>query len=138
MLQESMDFQQIQLVECSDLTLFLLVQRSCIHSQTVWIKIYHVRNIFWFFNRIRKDWTFPSTKETPRPRASGIVRMSEKIIAASKSYLSIGCKTNSQQISGVLHISRKFLKFDLTFLYSGRYLPACLIIHMGRFSESLY
>ena len=78
-----------------------------------------------------KTGPFPSIKETPRPRASGIVRMSEKIIAASKSYLSIGCKTNSQQISGVLHISRKFLKFDLTFLYSGRYLPACLIIHIG-------
>ena len=30
---------------------------------------------------------FPSTKETPRPRASGIVKISEKIIAASKSYL---------------------------------------------------
>ena len=83
------------------------------------------------FIGFEKIGPFPSTKETPRPRASGIVRISEKIIAASKSYLSIGCKTNSQQTSGVLHISRKFLKFDLTARYSGRYLPACLIIHTG-------
>ena len=42
----------------------------------------------------------------------------------SRLNLSMGCKANSQHTSGSLHISRKFLNFDLIFLYSGRYLPA--------------
>ena len=57
--------------------------------------------------------------------------MSENNIAASRLKALIGCKASSQQTSGFLHISKKFLNFFLTFLYSGMYLPACRINQIG-------
>ena len=66
----------------------------------------------------------PSLNSTPKLKASGMVKISENKMLASRSNLLIGCNASSQQTSGSLHISRKFLNLDLIFLYSGRYLPA--------------
>ena len=71
------------------------------------------------FIGLSKTGPSPSRNLTPKPMASGIVKMSENKIAASKLKASIGCIANSQHTSGFLHISRKFLKFFLTALYSG-------------------
>ena len=56
--------------------------------------------------------------------------MSEKAIAQSKSKRRMGCKAASTAISGFFTIPKKPY-FCFKSLYSGKYLPACLIIHIG-------
>ena len=77
----------------------------------------------------------PSTKLTPRLKASGIVRISEKSMEASSLNSLIGCIANSQQTSGFLHISMKLLNLFLTSRYSGIYLPACRMYQIGGVSK---
>ena len=64
------------------------------------------------------------------PMASGIVKISLKIIAASKSYLLTGCRVTS--VANLA--SRQILKkscFCRNSLNSGRCLPACRMIQIG-------
>ena len=49
----------------------------------------------------------PLINLTGTPIASGIVKMSVKVIAASSGYLLNGCKVSSLQISGCLIMSKK-------------------------------
>lgn len=67
----------------------------------------------------------PSIISTTIPKACGITRMSENIIAASRrpSYLSIGSKVNAQAISGDRQQVKKS-RPPLILWYSGRYRPA--------------
>ena len=61
----------------------------------------------------------------------GNIKISEKIIAASKLNLFKGCKVISDERDSFKHNSIK-LGFDfLISLNSGKYLPACLIIQIG-------
>src|SRR3954452_6641483 len=64
------------------------------------------------------------------PIASGTTRMSLKRMAASTPTMSTGCSVTSAASSGVLHRVRKDT-FARTALYSGRYLPACLMNQTG-------
>ena len=57
--------------------------------------------------------------------------MSEKIIAASRSYLLIGWRVIWELRFLSKHNSIKFSLRDLISLNSGKYLPACLINHIG-------
>ena len=50
----------------------------------------------------------PSWKASPRSNASGIVKISENKIDASRSNRSIGYNANFAHVLGSLHISRKF------------------------------
>jgi hypothetical protein len=62
----------------------------------------------------------PSTKYSPRPIASGMVRMSENRIAASRSNRRSGCRVISQAISGFLAMARKLPALARVSRYSGR------------------
>ena len=57
--------------------------------------------------------------------------MSEKIIAASKLNLLIGCNVISEDKFSFKHNFIKSGFFYLISLNSGNYLPACLIIQIG-------
>ena len=59
---------------------------------------------------------------TPSPSASGMVRMSENNIAASRSNLE-WVKATSMQVRIFTQVQKE-PALDLTFWYSGRYLPA--------------
>ena len=82
-----------------------------------------------------KNWSSIFFKFRGIPIASGITKISEKIIAASRSNLLIGIRVVWHASSGVLQSFKKSPVFCLSFLYSGRYLPACLMIHMGVLSH---
>ena len=82
-----------------------------------------------------KNWSLFSSNLRGIPIASGITKISEKIIAASRSNLFIGIRVVWHASSGVLQSFKKSPVFCLRFLYSGRYLPACLMIHMGVLSH---
>jgi hypothetical protein len=60
---------------------------------------------------------------------SGII-ISEKTMAASKPKRRSGCRVTSQASSGVRHRVKKST-FSRTARYSGRYRPACRMIHTG-------
>ena len=62
----------------------------------------------------------PSTKNRPRPIASGTVRMSENRIAASSGNRRSGCRVTSQASSGFLAIARKLPAALRVARYSGR------------------
>ena len=59
-------------------------------------------------------------------------------MAASKSYLSIGCKVISDYKNSFKHKFIKFLFSLLIFLNSGKYLPACLINQIGELVVLLF
>ena len=61
----------------------------------------------------------------------GKINISEKIIAASKSNLFSGCNVISVDKLGSKHNFIKSVFLFLISLNSGKYLPACLIIHIG-------
>ena len=73
----------------------------------------------------------PFSNLTSCPKPYGNIKISEKIIAASNPNRFIGCKVTSEAIFGVYTIFINPLDFFLSFLNSGKYLPACLIIHTG-------
>ena len=68
------------------------------------------------------------------PIASGIVKISVNVMAASNGNLLKGCKVNSLQTSGFFIISKKSGNFVLTSMYSGKYLPAWRSNHTGTFN----
>ena len=70
--------------------------------------------------------------------AFGTNKISEKIIAASKLNLLIGCKVISLDNSSFKHKLTKFGFSDLIFLNSGKYLPACLINHTHLSVDKLF
>lgn len=72
----------------------------------------------------------PSLKRYGNPSASGIVSMSENAIAQSNPKRRMGCMAASAASSGVLTIPRN-PRFSFNSRYSGKYLPACLIIQRG-------
>ena len=64
-----------------------------------------------------------------------MTKISLKIIAASKPICLIGIKVISVASSGVWHLVKKsYLFFKV--IKSGKYLPACLIIHTGGLSTA--
>ena len=68
----------------------------------------------------------------------GNIKISEKIIAASKSNLFKGCRVISDDKFSFKH---KLIKSGFNFLISlnsGRYLPACLINHIGELVVFLF
>ena len=67
---------------------------------------------------------------TSTPIACGTTRISEKRIAASVPICSIGIKVILAASSGVLQRVKKSY-FSFSFIKSGKYLPACLIIQTG-------
>ncbi|GAB55878.1 hypothetical protein GPUN_1762 [Glaciecola punicea ACAM 611] len=73
----------------------------------------------------------PASKYKPKPIASGIVRISEKRIAASSLNRRSGCNVTSHANSGLVHTAIKSPASLRTALYSGKYLPAWRIIHTG-------
>src|SRR5690606_545913 len=62
-----------------------------------------------------------------------ITKMSEKSMAASGFTIRIGCTVISAANSGVLQRVKKSY-FSFIAINSGKYLPACLIIHTGGLS----
>src|SRR5260221_14401140 len=68
------------------------------------------------------------SKSTPIP-SKGII-ISANNIAASTPNISTGCNETFAASSGFLTIS-KIVYFSLSFLYSGKYLPACRIYQTG-------
>ena len=64
--------------------------------------------------------------------------MSEKIIAASKSNLLKGCNVISEDKFEFKHSLIKSGFSFLISLNSGKYLPACLIIHIGLILVALF
>ncbi|SMG65569.1 hypothetical protein BMETH_357_0 [methanotrophic bacterial endosymbiont of Bathymodiolus sp.] len=80
----------------------------------------------------------PSVKYKPKPIASGIVKISENKIAASKSNLSNGCNVTSHANSGLVHRFIKLPAWARISRYSGKYLPAWRIIHIGVVSTGCF
>ena len=72
---------------------------------------------------------------TLTPIAWGITKISLNIIAASNPICLIGIMVISHASSGVWHLVKKSY-FSFNFIKSGRYLPACLIIHTGGLCRS--
>mmetsp|Transcript_22848 Transcript_22848/g.50117 ORF Transcript_22848/g.50117 Transcript_22848/m.50117 type:complete len:207 (-) Transcript_22848:283-903(-) len=76
----------------------------------------------------------PGTISHSIPIASGMTRMSEKIIPASREgYRRRGCRVTSAASAGVLHTWKKWFSARIA-RNSGKYRPACLIIHFGTWS----
>ena len=73
----------------------------------------------------------PVSKYKPSPIASGIVKMSENKMAASRSNLRNGWSVTSQANSAFLQSDIKSPASALVALYSGKYRPAWRIIHTG-------
>jgi len=67
-----------------------------------------------------------------------MVKISENRIAASKSKRRKGCSVTSQANSGLVHKLRKLPACSLIALYSGKYLPAWRIIHIGVYSTGCF
>jgi hypothetical protein len=60
-----------------------------------------------------------------------MTKISENRIAASKSKRLIGCRVTSVANAGVMHIVQNEPACRRVAWYSGRYLPACRINHIG-------
>ena len=73
----------------------------------------------------------PSTKRTLRPRACGVIRISEKTIAASNPNRRMGCSVTSVARSGSRQRSRNERTSVRIARYSGRYRPAWRISQIG-------